>query len=65
MRMWIDFVACLLLSSVGAMGSFLVNRAVPVPDDITLLLFGTGIISSVTLIKTENPFNEGQTQDLQ
>ena len=61
MRRWINFVALLLLISVGAMGSFLVTRGIPIPDDVILLLFGTGIISSVILLKTKN---DEQSQDL-
>ena len=47
----IEFVAFLLLSVVGVIGSFLVNRSIPISDFLTLLLFGIGIISSVILIK--------------
>jgi hypothetical protein len=59
MRKWIDFVAILALSSVGVIGKFLVSLGVPIPDDIILLLFGTGIISSVILIKIKYPLNIG------
>ena len=65
MRRCIDFVACLLLSSAGVIGSFLINRAAPIPDGITLLLFGMGIISSVIFIETGSQFNAEQGQDLQ
>ena len=63
MRKWIDFVSLLLLSSLGVIASFLAKRNVPIPDDITLLLFGTGIISSVFLIRTELPFDEEQVRN--
>ena len=60
MRKWIDFVAILALSSVGVIGKFLVSRSAPIPDDITLLLFGTGIMSSVILIKVKYPVDIGK-----
>lgn len=59
MRKWIDFVAILALSFVGVIGKFLVSGGVPIPDDIILLLFGAGIISSVILIKIKYPLNIG------
>ena len=62
-RKWIDFVALLLLSSVGVIASFLVKRNIPIADDLTLLLFGTAIISSVILIRTELPFDEEQVRN--
>jgi hypothetical protein len=46
-----EFVAVLLLSVVGMIGSFLVNRGFPVSDTLTLILFGTGILSAVILIR--------------
>ena len=55
MKKWIDFAAIVALSSVGLIGKLLVSRGVPIPDDITLLLFGTGIVSSVILIRIEYP----------
>ncbi|OGP92954.1 MAG: hypothetical protein A2156_10405 [Deltaproteobacteria bacterium RBG_16_48_10] len=60
MKKWIDFVAIVALASVGVIGSLLLNRAVPIPDEITLSLFGTGIISSVILIKIKYPLNSGK-----
>ena len=64
-RKWIDLVAILLLSSAGAISSFLISRGVPIPNDLVLLLFGTGIISSVILIRTKLPFEKEQNQGLQ
>ena len=46
-----EFVAFLLLSAVGVIGSFVVNMALPVSNSLTLILFGIGIISSVILIR--------------
>ena len=46
-----QFVALLLLSVVGVIGGFLVNRGFPVSDALTLILFGTGILSAVILIR--------------
>jgi hypothetical protein len=60
MKKWIDFVALVALSFVGVIGKLLVSRGGPIPDDITLLLFGTGIISSVILIKVKYPLNIGK-----
>ena len=59
-RKWVDFVALLLLSFTGVIGSFLTSRGAPIPNNLILLLFGTGIISSVILIKTKPPFEKGQ-----
>ena len=47
----IEFVAFLLLSVVGMIGSYLVNRGFPVSDSLTLILFGAGIFASVILVK--------------
>ena len=47
----IEFLAFLLLSVVGMIGSFLVNRGFPVSDSLTLILFGAGIFASVILVK--------------
>ena len=47
----VEFVSFLLLSVVGVIGSFLVNRGVPVSDSLTLILFGAGIFASVILVK--------------
>jgi hypothetical protein len=58
MGKWIDFVALLFLTSASVTGGFLINLAVPIPDSIVLSLFGTGIISSVILIKTEGPLDK-------
>jgi hypothetical protein len=60
MRKWIDFVALVLLASASVTGCLLVNPAVPISDGIVLSLFGTGIISSVILIKTEGPLDKEQ-----
>ena len=70
MRKWIDFVALLLLTFASMAGSLMVNLAIPIPDSMILSLFGAGIISSVILIKTEDPLDKEQvrlhrsTQDL-
>ena len=47
----IEFVAFLLLSVVGMIGSFLMNRRSLVSDSLTLILFGAGIFASLILIK--------------
>jgi hypothetical protein len=47
----IEFVAFLLLSVVGVIGSFLVNWGFPVSNCLTLILFGAGIFASVILVK--------------
>ncbi len=60
MRKWIDYVAILALAFVGLIGSVMVNQAVPIPDAITLILFGAGIISSITLLKTKYLLNIGK-----
>jgi hypothetical protein len=39
-----EFVGFRLLSSVGGIGSFVVNMALPVSNSLTLILLGTGII---------------------
>jgi len=65
LRKWIDYVALLLLSSAGMISSFLLSRDVPIPNDLILLLFGTGIISSVILIRTKLPFEKDQNQGLE
>lgn len=70
MRKWIDFVALLLLTFASMAGSLMVNLAIPIPDGMVLSLFGAGIISSVILIRTEDPLDKEQvrlyrgTQDL-
>ena len=63
-RKWIDYVALLLLSCTGMISGFLINRGAPIPNDLILLLFGTGIISSVILIRTKLPFEKGQNERL-
>ncbi len=65
LRKWIDYVALLLLSLAGVISSFLLNQDVPIPNDLILLLFGTGIISSVILIRTNLPFEKDQNQGVQ
>ena len=47
----IEFVEFLLLSVVGMIGSFLMNRRSLVSDSLTLILFGAGIFASLILIK--------------
>jgi hypothetical protein len=47
----IEFLAFLLLSVVGMVGDFLVNRGFPVSDSLTLILFGAGIFASVILVR--------------
>ena len=47
----IEFVAFLLLSVVGMVGGFMVNRGFPVSDSLTLALFAAGIFASVILVK--------------
>ena len=61
-RNWIDWVAILFLSAAGVFSSFLISRDVPIPNDLILLLFGTGIISSVVLIRAKLPFEKEQDQ---
>jgi len=61
-RKWIDWVAILFLSAAGVFSSFLISRDVPIPNDLVLLLFGTGIISSVVLIRTKLPFEKEQDE---
>ena len=48
-----EFVAFLLLSLVAVIGSFAVNEWFPMSDSLTVILFGTGILSSMILIKIE------------
>jgi hypothetical protein len=48
-----EWVAFLVLSAVAVIGRLAVNTVLPNSDSLTLILFGTGIISSVILIKIE------------
>ena len=60
MKKWINYVALLALAFVGMIGSVMVNRAVPIPDAITLIFFGAGILSSIILVETNYPLNIGK-----
>ena len=59
MRKWIDFVAILALAFVWVIGSLLMKQGVSIPDAITLMLFGGGMVSSAILLKTNYPLNIG------
>ncbi len=60
MRKRVDYMAILALAVVGVIGSVLVNQAVPIPDAITLILFGAGSISSTILLRTNYSLNIGE-----